>query len=74
VAGLSELRFTSRAGAAVALSPNPSGFPFAVCDLSRDFVLPDEVRSGLPPGLWYATVFRMSDGRPLERFGWERPA
>jgi hypothetical protein len=74
VARLSELRIGARAGAAVALSPNPSGFPFAVSDLSRDFLLPDDVLSGLGPGLWYATVFRTSDGRPLEWSAWEHPA
>jgi N-acetylglucosaminyl-diphospho-decaprenol L-rhamnosyltransferase len=71
VSRLSEPRLPARAGAAVALSPNPSGVPFAVADLSQEFFLPDEVRSGLAPGLWYLTVFRKEDGRPLERSVWD---
>src|SRR6266511_806664 len=61
-------------GAALALSPNPSGLPFAGADLSQEFRLPDEVESGLASGLWYLTIFRKADGRPLERFVWEKQA
>jgi GT2 family glycosyltransferase len=68
---LSEPRVAARPDAALGLSPNPSGFPFACADISRDFRLPDEVQEGLFPGLWYLTVFRKADGRPLERFVWE---
>jgi hypothetical protein len=68
---LSEPRAAERPDAALALSPNPSGFPFACADLSREFRLPDEVQAGLSPGLWYLTVFRKADGRLLERFVWQ---
>ena len=71
---LPEPRLAAREGAAVALSPNPSGFPFAVSDLSHEFLLPEEIRSGLAPGLWYVTVFRKADGRPLERSVWDTRA
>ncbi len=71
---LSEPRVAARPDAALAVSPNPSGFPFACADLSREFRLPDEVEAGLPPGLWHLTVFRKADGRPLERFVWESRA
>jgi len=60
----------ARPGAAVALSPNPSGLPFAAADLSEEFRLPDEVAAGLAPGPWYLTVFRTADGRPIQRFLW----
>ncbi len=71
---LSELRVPALEDAAVALSPNPSGLPFACADLSREFRLPDEIQAGLPPGFWFLTVFRKADGRPLERFLWEKRA
>ena len=74
VSRIPEPRFAAREGAAVALSPNPSGFPFAGADLIGEFRLPDEVLSRLPPGSWYLAVFRKADGRPLERFVWEKPA
>jgi N-acetylglucosaminyl-diphospho-decaprenol L-rhamnosyltransferase len=70
VTKLAEPRLPARPGAAVALSPNPSGLPFAAADLSEDFRLPDEVAAGLAPGPWYLTVFRTADGRPIQRFLW----
>jgi N-acetylglucosaminyl-diphospho-decaprenol L-rhamnosyltransferase len=57
-------------GAAVALSPNPSGLPFAAADLSEEFRLPDEVAASLAPGPWYLSLFRTADGRPIQRFLW----
>ncbi len=74
VSRLSEPRVSARSGAALALSPNPSGLPFAGADLSQEFRLPDEVESGLASGLWYLTIFRKADGRPLERFVWKKQA
>jgi len=71
---LSEPRAYARPGAGLALSPNPSGFPFACADLSLEFQLPDEVRSSLGLGPWYFTVFGKADGRLLERFVWEKGA
>lgn len=68
---LTEPLFAARSGAAVALSPNPSGIPFAASDLSREFRLPDEILSAPGPGPWYVTVFRTADGRPLERSVWD---
>ena len=59
---------SAQAGAAVALSPNPSVSPAA--DLSEEFQLPDEVAAGLAAGPWYLTVFRTADGRPIQRFLW----
>ena len=70
VTRLAEPRLPASAGAAVAISPNPSGIPFAAADLSEEFRLPDEVSAGLAPGLWYFTVFEMAGGRPLQRFLW----
>jgi hypothetical protein len=70
VTALADPRLPARPGAAVALSPNPSGLPFAAVDLSEEFRLPDEVAAGLAPGPWYLTVFRMADGRPIQRFLW----
>jgi hypothetical protein len=67
---IAEPRLAPRSGAAVAISPNPSGFPFAAADLSEEFRLPGEVEAGLSPGPWYFTVFRTADGRPIERFHW----
>lgn len=67
-------RFAARAGAAVALSPNRSGFPFAVADLAEEFHLPDEIREGLSPGTWHFTIFRKEDGRPLEKLLWRKSA
>ncbi len=67
-------RFGARAGAALALSPNRSGLPFAAADLAEEFRLPEEIRSGLPPGTWHFTVFRKDDGQPIERFFWEKPS
>jgi N-acetylglucosaminyl-diphospho-decaprenol L-rhamnosyltransferase len=74
VTRLSEPRVPARSGAAVAISPNPSGIPFAAADLSVDFRLPDEVAIGLPAGPWYFTVFRTADGHPIERFLWRKEA
>jgi N-acetylglucosaminyl-diphospho-decaprenol L-rhamnosyltransferase len=62
----------ARHGAAVAISPNASGIPFAAADLEEDFQLPPEIADSLPPGSWRWTVFRRSDGRPLERLVWEK--
>jgi GT2 family glycosyltransferase len=70
VTAIAEPRVAARSGAAVAISPNPSGIPFAAADLSEEFRLPDEVAAGLSPGPWYLTVFRTDDGRPIERFRW----
>jgi N-acetylglucosaminyl-diphospho-decaprenol L-rhamnosyltransferase len=69
-AAIAEPRLAPRSGAAVAISPNPSGIPFASTDLSEEFRLPGEVAAGLSPGPWYLTVFRTADGRPIERFCW----
>jgi N-acetylglucosaminyl-diphospho-decaprenol L-rhamnosyltransferase len=69
-AAIAEPRLAPRSGAAVAISPNPSGIPFAAADLSEEFRLPGEVAAGLSPGPWYFTVFRTPDGRPVERFRW----
>jgi N-acetylglucosaminyl-diphospho-decaprenol L-rhamnosyltransferase len=69
-AAIAEPRLAPRSGAAVAISPNPSGIPFAAADLSEEFRLPGEVAAGLSPGPWYLTVFRTADGRPIERFRW----
>jgi N-acetylglucosaminyl-diphospho-decaprenol L-rhamnosyltransferase len=71
---LADPRVPARAGAAVALSPNPSGIPFAAADLEQEFSLPGDVAGGLPSGLWHFTVFRKADGRPLERLVWEKSA
>ena len=70
VTELAEPRLPARSGAAVAISPNSSGIPFAAADLSEEFRLPEEVAEGLAPGPWYLTVFRTTDGRPLQRFVW----
>ncbi len=67
---VAEPRVAARPGAAVAISPNPSGIPFAAAGLSEEFRLPDEITSGLSSGPWYLTVFRTADGRPVERFRW----
>ena len=67
---LADPRLPAQAGAAVALSPNPSGLPFASAELSEEFRLPDEVAAGLAPGPWYLTVFRTADGHPIQRFVW----
>ena len=69
-AAVAEPHLAPRSGAAVAISPNPSGIPFAAADLSEEFRLPGEVAAGLSPGPWYLTVFRRADGRPIERFRW----
>jgi len=70
VTRLGDPRLPAQAGAAVAVSPNPSGLPFAAADLSEEFRLPDEVAARLAPGPWYLTVFRTADGRPIRRFLW----
>lgn len=67
---LGDPRLPAQAGAAVALSPNPSGLPFAAADLSEEFRLPEEVAARLAPGPWYLTVFKTADGRPIQRFVW----
>jgi GT2 family glycosyltransferase len=64
----------ARQGAWVAVSPNPSCFPFAGAPLDADFRLPDEIAAGLAPGIWYLRVFAESDGRPLETLAWEKSA
>jgi hypothetical protein len=64
-----------RAGAWLAISPNPSLLPFAGVDLEEeDFSLPDEIRSSLAPGRLYLRVFRVADGSPLETVFWENVA
>jgi GT2 family glycosyltransferase len=67
---IAEPRLAARPGAAVAISPNPSGIPFAAAVLSEEFRLPGEIAAGLSPGPWYLTVFQTADGRPIERFRW----
>ena len=62
--------FSPRPGAFLAVSPNPSGIPFAGASLENGFSLPREVLDRLS-GRWYFTVFRGEDGRPLERLAWE---
>ena len=47
---------------------------FAFADLDSDFRLPDEIAVRLAAGPWYFTVFRVSDGRPLETRVWEKPS
>jgi GT2 family glycosyltransferase len=69
---ISQPRFAARPGAVVAFSPNRSGIPFAAADLEEEFGLPDEIESRLAPGNWRVTIFRKSDGRPLEKLRWER--
>ncbi len=71
---ISQPALPARAGAWVAISPNPSGIPFAGCPLEGDFRLPPEVEASLAPGLWHLTVFREADGHPLERYLWEKAA
>jgi len=61
----------ARPGTWVALSPNPSCFPFVGTPLSVDFRLPEEIERALPRGTWYLRVFRESDGQPLETLRWE---
>ncbi len=63
--------FPPRPGAFLAVSPNPSGLPFAGASLQTGFELPREVLDRLS-GRWYFTIFRGEDGRPLERLAWER--
>jgi len=63
----------ARAGAFLALSPNPSRIPFAGTDLTADFSLPPEIRDALA-GRWFFTIFRAENGRPIETFAWERRA
>jgi N-acetylglucosaminyl-diphospho-decaprenol L-rhamnosyltransferase len=70
---LSEPRLEARPGSAAAFSPNSSGIPFAAADLEEEFRLPDEIVSRLAPGSWRVTLFRRSDGRPLEKLRWEKP-
>jgi len=67
-----EPSFEARPGAAVAVSPNPSGIPFAAADLDRAFRLPAEISARLAAGRWRFTVFRKEDGRPLETRVWEK--
>ena len=67
-----EPSFAARPGAAVALSPNASGIPFASTDLDRDFRLPAEIAARLAPGRWRFTVFDKETGRPLEARVWEK--
>jgi GT2 family glycosyltransferase len=64
----------ARAGAWLALSPNPSGFPFAGTPLTSDFRLSPEIEASLAPGVWRLTVFRETDGRILDRYLWEKAA
>ena len=64
----------ARRGAWLALSTNPSCFPFAGTPLSEDFRLPEDVERRLPPASWYLRVFRETDGRPLETFRWDKAA
>jgi N-acetylglucosaminyl-diphospho-decaprenol L-rhamnosyltransferase len=63
--------FAPRPGAFLALSPNPSGLPFAGASLETGFEFPREVLDRLS-GRWYLTIFRGEDGRPLDRMAWER--
>jgi len=69
---LEEPFFAPRAGATLALSPNPSLLPFAGASLAEGFRLPEEIVSDLPPALFYFRTFRDSDGRPLETRVWEK--
>jgi hypothetical protein len=71
-AAIAEPSFPARPGAAVALSPNASGIPFASCDLESDFRLPAEIAQRLAAGRWRLTVYRRQDGRPLETRTWEK--
>jgi GT2 family glycosyltransferase len=64
--------FAPRPGAFLAVSPNPSGLPFAGASLETGFAFPAEILDRLS-GRWYFTVFRAEDGRPVERGAWERP-
>ena len=66
-------RIPARAGAAVAISPNPSLLPFASAALSEDFELPAEVVPSLSSGSLYLRSFRTTDGWPLETFVWDKP-
>jgi GT2 family glycosyltransferase len=63
--------FPPRPGAFLAVSPNPSRLPFAGADLEVGFTFPPEIRDALA-GRWYFSVFRRSDGQPLETFAWEK--
>jgi GT2 family glycosyltransferase len=72
VTQVAEPRLPARSGAAVAISPNASGIPFAAADLSEEFRLPDDIVAGLAPGRWYLTVFDTARGRPIQRFAWDK--
>ena len=71
---LAQPHIPARAGAALAISPNPSVMPFAGAWLDNDFRLPEDLAAGLPPGPMYLRVFDAACGRPLETFVWEKRA
>ncbi len=69
---LAEPVIAARAGAALAVSTNPSLIPFAGASLEEDFRLPEEVLASLSAGPIYLRIFRLADGWPLETFVWEK--
>lgn len=69
---IGEPSLPARAGAALALSPNPSLMPFAGALLDAGFRLPEELGARLPAGPLYLRVFDAASGRPLETFVWEK--
>jgi len=71
---IAEPSFPARPGAAVAISPNASGIPFASADLESGFRLPGDIEERLSPGRWRFTAYRREDGRPLETRIWEKEA
>lgn len=66
-----EPRLEAREGAWVAVSTNASLVPFAGAPLDRNFVLPADVASRLPPIPIFLRSFRASDGQPIETRVWE---
>jgi len=59
----------ARPGAWAAISTNPSVIPFAGCELSEGFRLPEDVLGSLRPGPIYLRAFRR-DGATLETRVW----
>ncbi len=69
---LAEPVVAARAGAALAVSTNPSLIPFAGASLETDFRLPEDVLASVSAGPIYLRVFRLADGWPLETFVWDK--
>jgi GT2 family glycosyltransferase len=71
---LAEPRVPARPGHWLAISPNASGIPFAGTPLAEEFRLPKEIACAVAPGAWVFTVFAEGNGRPVERYVWEKSA